>query len=253
MHQPYCVFVLRIFDVLQADSPTVPPAVQPIWSVLERQKVVKLEGFATLCMPAILAMHYLDLEVLASKADIETAGDDAGRTRSAEAVSSSAAVPGENHDRRDSHESGTSEAAESDGSGPVTSDDSVSTRSAVGLTSGRMGVCGQMLAALREEFGHDRCFKVARAAAQDALRFGNAVFEVSEGQPQIHQRQVWTEQDVEDYVTLEWCASQVRMRHVSDARSAMPCLASMGSRYRVADSKPGAGTHKRGSRIKGSA
>ena len=49
---------------MQADSARIAPLVQPVWSVQERRKIVRLHGFAVLCFPALLALHYFDLEQL---------------------------------------------------------------------------------------------------------------------------------------------------------------------------------------------
>ena len=49
---------------VQEASAWIPPAVQPTYTVSERQQVVKLDGFVVLCMPALFALHALDLHAL---------------------------------------------------------------------------------------------------------------------------------------------------------------------------------------------
>ena len=165
--------------LLQDDSPAVPAAVQPVWSVLERERVVRLEGFATLCMPAVLALNYLDLEALAGEpsAGLEPSG------RNDERGSAQA------HSSQSERWAQTFE----DAAPPVS--DAAESRS----------VCGQLLADLRKEFGGEKYLTVARAAAQDALRFGNAVYDTRADEPQILRQQLWTEHDTEGFIALAWC------------------------------------------------
>lgn len=68
---------------------------QPVWTVLERRSVVRLDGFVSLCMPALLALHLLDLTALPSNGTVgkllqtlaeEYGSDDGPRVARAAAV-----------------------------------------------------------------------------------------------------------------------------------------------------------------------
>lgn len=162
---------------MQDDSPAVASAVQPIWSVLEREGVIKLEGFATLCMPAILALNYLDLEALGPEHSpaAEASTGDGGAERAAQTERWADAFEGVQQEAREGAQ--------------------------------QRSVCGRMLAALRDEFGSERYLAVARAAAQDALRFGNAVYDARADEPQILRQQLWTEEDAEGFIAFAWCGA----------------------------------------------
>lgn len=45
---------------------------QPVWTVLERRATVRLDGFVSLCMPALLALHLLDLPALPQHGTVGT-------------------------------------------------------------------------------------------------------------------------------------------------------------------------------------
>jgi hypothetical protein len=121
--------------VLQEGSPLVPPCVLPVWSVRERQQTVWLEGFTTLCMPAMFALSFLDLD------DV-----------------------------------------------PAT------------------GLCGRILAQLAEQFGQEKGLRVAQAAAIDAMRFVNAMYDTKLSQPSIQQGCIWSRRQVDEYHELCRCA-----------------------------------------------
>jgi hypothetical protein len=157
------------------------PIVQPIWSLLERWRTIKLEGFVTVCMPAAMAFNYLDLEALAQQcSSATTASPSANETV---------------HGRSD-----TSTAPETRiGTSHVQS----GAPSTFGSGASRLGGCGQLLLKLKQTYGADAYLKIARGAARDALCYGNARFNTHSSEP-VAERS-WADQDINNYLSWAWC------------------------------------------------
>jgi hypothetical protein len=207
---------------LQEGAPHVlQPIVQPVWTVLERKRIIKFEGFLTVCMPCAMAMNYLDLEALArpapSKEDLRPAPV-SSQTPSAVSDQTSMAHPDEGSraapwDLPTASAScdQTSVTAPDEGGRAATRDSSQETGSSdvpSARASGggsRRGRYGELLSTLEQVYGPEVYLKVARAAGQDAFTYVNARYGSYNNVPSlIHS---WTAQHIHNYICLTWCVA----------------------------------------------
>jgi hypothetical protein len=158
------------------------PIVQPIWSLLERWRTIKLEGLVTVCMPAAMAFNYLDLEALAQQCSPATTASPSANEESVHGRSTTSTAP----ETRIG-----------------TSDVQSGAPSTFGSGASRLGGCGQLLLKLKQTYGADAYLKIARGAARDALCYGNARFDTHSSEP-VAERS-WADQDINNYLSWAWC------------------------------------------------
>jgi hypothetical protein len=200
---------------VQETSPGVAPVVHPIWSVQERNKVVRLTGFTSLCMPALFAHNYLDLEAL-YKAPNSSHRSGAGRPEGGgqsvdglaaqlDAMGLSAGSANENAAAGRTEQAGHGEQHRAvdlqdaaDASRLLEGDEAA-------RAGGKGGVCRELLLQLEGPFG-GQVLQVAKAMALDALLLSSALYDLqTSGIPYI--KSMWHNDDVEEFIQLSRCAA----------------------------------------------